>query len=585
MRTGFRPCCSSLGPSLVLCIWLCLFFGGLQTAAEASVSCPQRLQISGKVLDPHLRPIKGAKVRVLIEEEPQSLLMSGRRVPEIFTDSQGFFFAEILPPRAFEASSKLTLELSKRGFLTVTIPIEVKDFFEKGGILFLNKEVSLPRKVGPSLFLSVGIFLVVYFLMACELIHRTVVTMAGSAVILLVSSFPGTFFEPYRMMTFSSAVDYIDLNAVFLLFGSMILAGVFRRTGVFDFIVGKCFTSGARSLLGLSLLLATVTAFISTVADNVATMVLVAPVTIELAKSLRIDPFRLLVVQVLAANVGGSASLLGDVTNVLIGSRAGLSFVDFLENLGPISGLCLVLLFLVTFLFYSKRRGQELQGTKDGIHKDYRIVDKGFVLVSVLAGLCVLILLFFHGQWGMEPSVPVLVGASALLTWGIATKRIPLMEFMEREIEWPLLTFLMFLFILVGALDDTGALFIVCEALRSVCAWNPAVGISIVLWGSALISAFVDNLPLTLAMLPVVSYLSQTIPDVEGQAFVWALALGASLGANGTIIGGSANMVAMGIANSAGYPISFSRFMKIGFPFTLLSVGLCNVWLVIFYLG
>lgn len=556
-------------------------------AKEDVLTPPKRIFISGLVLDSHLGPVRNAVVRVRIDGEPQQLIRGGKGYLELRSASDGSYTLEMAPSVPLGPKSKVEIEVSKPAFMSMRIPLGMEDFARQGEFLHMRKDVSLPRSGGPALWIAAAVFAGVYLLMAFELVHRTIAAMLGCAAVLLVSHTAGSLNPDYRIISFSAAMEHIDMNVVLLLLGAMVIVGVIRRTGAFQWLVHRCFILGRQRGFALAILLMSLSAGISALVDNVTTMVVLTPVTITLAQGLRLNPLALVVPQVMAANVGGAATLIGDPSNLMIGSRAGLTFWDFLDNLGPVCGLGMLVLFGLSWLWhrgdYAKlgKAGSETQGEE--IQEGYRVTDRTLLGVGLAVVASVLGLLFSQGYWRMEASVPVLAGAAVLFAYGVLSRRVRMLEFIEREIEWPSLLFLMFLFVLVGALEEVGLLSALGDVFLAFSKASPEAAICLVIWGSALLAAFVDNLPFTASMLPVVAQLGSSIPDGYGQALWWALALGVSLGGNGTLIGGSANMVAMGIASSAGYPISFSRFMKFGFIYTLVSVGICNLWLLVFY--
>lgn len=572
---------------LVLLGFLLFFLGPWHRTGwtKEQAQLKPRLFISGLILDSQLSPVKNAVVRLALEGEPQLLMQAGREVSEVSSASDGSYILEFEPKIPLGEKSRLEMEVSRPAFMAIRIPLELADFASKGDSLYLRKDVSLPRKVGPALWIAVAVFAAVYLVMAFELMHRLAAAMLGAATLLLVTYTAGSLDPDYKIITFQAAAEQVDMNVVLLLLAAMIMVGIFRQSGVFHWAVGKCFLLSQGRKITLAVLLIFLSAGISTLVDNAATMVLLAPAALVLAQALRMNPLCLLLPQVMAANLGGTATLVGDISNMMIGSRGGLSFLDFLENLGPVCALGLLALLVISGIWY--RKEYMTPGPDAGEDQSFEgrspIEDPVLLAVGLGVLVLVLLLLFTQGYWKMEASVPMLAGGSVLFAYGVLSRRIRMMDFLEKEMEWPTVLFLVFLFILVGALREVGALSFLVEAVRPVFSASPAVGVSLLLWAGALSAAFADNLPFTAAMLPVAAHLQASLPELHPQVLWWALALGVSLGGNGTLIGGSANMVAMGIASSAGYPISFGGFMKFGFLYMLISVGICNVWLLIFY--
>jgi Na+/H+ antiporter NhaD/arsenite permease-like protein len=368
----------------------------------------------------------------------------------------------------------------------------------------------------------------------------------------------------------------------------MIIVGILKNTGVFQWAAYKCFQISRGKVMVLSIVLMIFTAISSAFLDNVTTMLLLTPVTIEIALSLRINPLALLVPEILASNVGGTATLIGDPPNIMIGSYTGLTFMNFVENLAVVCCIGMLALFIINRLYYGKLYRDADVGEIDvfiqKLKEEYQITDK-VLLGFGLAVLGFVIFLFVtHGFWHMEVSIAALTGASILLTFAILTKKVNMLELIEKDIEWPTLLFFIFLFMLVGCVEEAGLLALIADWVLNLSKGNLVTAICLIVWVSAVMSAFLDNIPFTATMLPITAYLTQVIPGAaENNVLWWALALGACFGGNGTMIGASANVVTMGIAEAAGYPIRFLEFMKVGFVFMVISVAIANVWLLVFF--
>ncbi|MDH4029099.1 MAG: SLC13 family permease, partial [Nitrospirota bacterium] len=340
-------------------------------------------------------------------------------------------------------------------------------------------------------------------------------------------------------------------------------------------------------IIVLSMILMTFTAISSAFLDNVTTMLLLTPVTIEIAVALGISPILLLMPEIMASNIGGTSTLIGDPPNIMIGSYTGLTFMQFVDNLAIVCVISLAVLFVYTkFLYgkeYSSAKISDIDGFIERLRQEYRITDRTLLGYGLFVMGLVIALFVTHGYWHMEVSIAALFGAGLLFTYGIVTKRINLLELIEKDIEWTTLLFFMFLFMLVGAVEETGLLALIADYVLELSQGNLTISICLILWVSAIMSAFVDNIPFTATMLPIAAYLTRVIPGAESGVLWWALALGACFGGNGTIIGASANVVTVGIAEAAGYPIKFFQFMKIAFLYMVISVAIANAWLLIFF--
>jgi Na+/H+ antiporter NhaD/arsenite permease-like protein len=317
--------------------------------------------------------------------------------------------------------------------------------------------------------------------------------------------------------------------------------------------------------------------------DNVTTMLLMIPVTIEIAVALKLNPIALLIPEVFASNVGGTATLIGDPPNILIGSYANLSFGAFLNNLTLVVIVCMV--FTVAFYIFWYRRSykeaevKDVERTTAYMKQEYRITDK-VLLIKCLVMLGFTILLFIlHGVFHMEPSIAALTGAMLLL----AISGVDIVEMLEHEVEWPTLVFFMALFIVVAGAEETGLIQFIAEWVAQLSRGNLVVAVILVLWVSALASAAIDNIPFTATMLPIVAFLNQNIPGAESGVLWWALALGACFGGNGTMIGASANVVTVGLAEKAGYHISFMAYIKACMAPMLVTVAIATAYLLLAY--
>jgi Na+/H+ antiporter NhaD/arsenite permease-like protein len=398
---------------------------------------------------------------------------------------------------------------------------------------------------------------------------------------LFVSYTLGSFDPSYRILSFDEAMRAIDGNVIFLLMGMMIIVGVLKRTGVFQWMAYKSFQLARGNIYGLVVLLMFVTAVVSALLDNVTTVLLIVPVTIEIALALKIDPMSLLLPEVFASNVGGTATLIGDPPNVMISSYAGLTFVDFLAQVAPI---CLIGLAVVSVHFafwfrkgYRSAKVEDVPAMTARLREECRITDGG-LLAKAGAVLALTILLFvLHGALHMEPSIAAMAGASLLLV----ISGVQVVEMVEKEIEWPTLIFFMMLFIVVAGAEQTGLIQVVADWARGAAYGSPVMAVLVVVWVSAILSAIIDNIPFTATMLPIVAYLTSSIPGIHGAVLWWALCLGACLGGNATLIGASANVVTAGLAEKAGHPISFTRYLRVAALPTSITVLLATFWLLV----
>jgi Na+/H+ antiporter NhaD/arsenite permease-like protein len=400
---------------------------------------------------------------------------------------------------------------------------------------------------------------------------------------MFISYTAGTFNQGYFILSFEDAIGAIDMNVIFLLMGMMIIVGVLKKTGLFQWLAYKSYAIAKGNVFILSGILMVVTAVASAFLDNVTTMLLMIPVTIEIAVTLKVNPIAFLIPEVFASNVGGTATLIGDPPNILIGSYAKLSFIDFVKDLTPIVIICMVVM-LIYYLYwykksYLKAEVQDVNRTIEFLKTEYQITDKKLLLFCLGFLSFTIFLFIIHGFLHMEPSIAALTGAMLLL----AFSRVDIVEMLEEEVEWPTLVFFMALFIVVAAAEETGLIQAIAEFVAQVSRGNLTVAVLMILWVSALASAAVDNIPFTATMLPIVAFLNTTIPGAESGVLWWALALGACFGGNGTMIGASANVVTVGLAEKSGYHISFLYYMKACFVPMLITVALASAYLLLVY--
>ncbi len=419
------------------------------------------------------------------------------------------------------------------------------------------------------LIIAVSLFVLTYLLIVTEKFNRTAVAMFG-AILMLV------FHVEYQELAF----DYIDLNTIFLLIGMMIIVGIMRRTGIFEYLAIRMAKLVKGDPWRIVLLFSVLTGVSSALLDNVTTILLVVPVTIVIAEALDLNPIPFLIPEVLIANIGGTATLIGDPPNIMIGSATKLGFNDFLINLSPVVVITVILsLFALKFVYKAKLVSAEEKRQKI-MNMDEQIAIKDRVLLyKSIAVLGITILGFLLHQFlGYESATVALFGAGLLL---LISKCDP--EEVLAEVEWSTIFFFASLFILVGALEEVGVIEFLAMKLIAVTGGNMLFTVMVILWGSAIASAFLDNIPFVATMIPLIQNMGK-LGGMDVTPLWWALALGACLGGNGTMIGASANVIVGGLLSKYGYKLSFWDFMKVGFPIMLLSIVISSVYMVVVYL-
>ncbi len=569
-----------------LALFLALAFGALlqvAMAASPDSSGGSQVIVAGTIINPQGKGVKNATLQFYLNGQPLAT------DHEVITSEEGVYETILHLPPGDSPQGTLTVRVERPSY-TAAGPTAVSEVVADGTTAsgrprFLARfDLTLQRAISPGLWIAAAVLLTVYAFIAFEMLHRTLAAMVGASILLFVSYTLGTFDPGYRILTFDTAMRAIDENVIFLLMAMMIIVGVTKRTGVFQWMAYKSFQLARGNIFLLATLLMVITAVTSAFLDNVTTMLLIIPVTVEIAVALRLNPLALLLPEVFASNVGGTATLIGDPPNIMIGSFAGLSFVQFVEHLALICTIGLavsVVYFLIWYRAgYLSAKVDDVPAMIARLREEYRITDKTLLVKSGVVLLLTVTLFVFHSALHMEPSVAAMAGASLLLV----ISGVHIVEMVEQEIEWPTLIFFMMLFIIVAGAEQTGLIQIVANGVRAASEGSPVIAVVLVLWVSAIFSAIVDNIPFTATMLPIVAYLTDVVPGIHGGVLWWALALGACLGGNGTLIGASANVVTAGMAEKAGYPISFMTYMRVAMLPMLITVTISMVWLLAFQL-
>jgi|UniRef100_A0A7C3Z787 Na+/H+ antiporter NhaD/arsenite permease-like protein len=557
---------------------------GAKAAQNPQATPTALLSLGGMIKNPQGEGVRDVEIEVLVNGKPVKPEAEDRHFA---TGAKGSFFGEFFLPVGTLPAAKVEVRAHKPGWQELP-PTQVEVFpagvDKQGRQLFkASEDFTLKRQITPAFWIAAAILLLVYVIIALEWMHRTLAALLGAALVLFISYTAGTFNNQYFMLSFKDAMGAMDMNVIFLLMGMMIIVGVLKKTGMFQWLAYKSYAIARGNVFVLSAILMIVTALASAFLDNVTTMLLMIPVTIEIAVTLKINPIAFLIPEVFASNVGGTATLIGDPPNILIGSYASLSFVDFVMNLTVVCLICLVVTMIYYVYWYKKSylkaEVRDVDRTIEYLKEEYRITNKKLLFFSLGFLFFTIFLFVIHGVLHMEPSVAALTGAMLLL----AVSRVDIVEMLEHEVEWPTLVFFMALFIVVAAAEETGLIQVIAEWVASVSRGNLVVAIIMVLWVSALASAAIDNIPFTATMLPIIAFLNTNIPGAENGVLWWALALGACFGGNGTMIGASANVVTVGLAEKAGYHISFLYYMKACFVPMLITVGLSTAYLLLFY--
>jgi Na+/H+ antiporter NhaD/arsenite permease-like protein len=438
-----------------------------------------------------------------------------------------------------------------------------------------------------------AVIVAVFALLAMEKAHRVLVIFSAVALLWLI-----TYFTPWHLITFEGAHEALDLNVLLLLASMMAIVGVLKTTGVFDWAVGRLIERTRGRPGALLAMVVWFTGLLSAVCDNVTTVIFVYPMVIRMAAATAIRPAALLLPMVIASNIGGTATLIGDPPNILIGSGAGLSFFDFIENL-----TMPVLWMLVACLWFSRRyyRSALAEARPATVAVETDVIQQPLLLKwSLVISALVFVGFFTHSLTGMPVAVPAAIGAAMILVvqdWITLRSHSPtqgervhgILNVIEREIEWPTLAFFAFLFIAVGAAVGTGLIDTMAGGLERFIGWGRvSLGLSetgtllfaalMVLWVSGLLSSLIDNIPYVAVTIPLIARLVGGLTG-DTEILWWALSLGACLGGNGTAIGASANVTVIGLADKSGHHISFREFTRYGASMATLTLVMASVFI------
>ncbi|MCP5453186.1 MAG: ArsB/NhaD family transporter [Spirochaetaceae bacterium] len=420
----------------------------------------------------------------------------------------------------------------------------------------------------PTIPIALAIFAVSMIAITTEKVNKTSAAILGGMLMVI-----------FGIESQSSAFSYIDWNVIFLLIGMMIITGITKRTGLFQYIAIRLAKLARGEPIVIIVMLSFATAAISALLDNVTTVLILVPITFLIAVELNVAPTPFVISLALASNVGGTATLIGDPPNIMIGSAAGLGFADFLTTTAPIVAVDLVVLCAFIYALFRKslvvsneRKARVMAFDDSKAIEDRPLLVKSLVVLGAVTAAFVL-----HSRLGVEPATVALSGAAVLLIASGAHD----VEAILSEIEWTTIMFFIGLFMLVGGLVETGLMTTVSSSLLGATAGHMSATTMLVLWASGLLSGLLDNIPFVATMIPLIQDMGASLGARAIEPLWWALSLGACLGGNGTLIGASANVVSVGISRKNGNPISFWDFTKYGAAYTLISLIISSVYMLL----
>lgn len=415
--------------------------------------------------------------------------------------------------------------------------------------------------------ISVVIFAVTMLAIMTEKIHRTVAAITGAILLILTG-----------VLSVESSFSYVDINTLGVLIGMMIFVTIVKNSGIFEYIAIRTAKVAKGRPWAIMALFMIITAVLSAFLDNVTTVLLIGPMTLAITNMLKVNPIPFFMTQILASNIGGTATLIGDPPNIMIGSAAGLSFTDFALN----TGVAVVFVMIATVICFYFIYGRKLQVTPEAtevvmaLDEKKAIKDHALLVKSVVMICFVIIGFVFHSQLHLESCTVALTAAVIMMLIGKQD-----LEETIAGVEWTTIIFFTGLFIVVGGLQETGIINILANKLMDATDGRLALTLIVVLWVSAIVSSFLDNIPFVATLIPLILTMQSSGMDVT--PLWWAVSLGACLGGNGTLIGASANVVLSGISTKHGYPITFASYFKVGFPMMLVSIVISTIYLLVRY--
>ena len=416
-----------------------------------------------------------------------------------------------------------------------------------------------------SQIVAVAVFVVVMITIMTEKLHRSLAAITGAMIVLAL-----------HVMPFDAAMEHIDFNTLGVLLGMMLFVSVVKLSGVFEFLAIKCARLAKGDPWKIMLLFVLLTAVLSAFLDNVTTVLLIGPMTLTVCKLLDVNPIPFFMTEILASNIGGTATLIGDPPNIMIGSAAGYSFFDFILYDAPAVAIILVAILGVFYALYGRKMNvdDEHKARIMELDEHAQIKNRRLLKQSVVMTALVVVGFMAHGALGLESCI-IALGAAGIIML-ISGESI---EEALSNVEWTTLSFFAGLFVIVGALAETGVIGMLANGLIDATGGNVFITMLVLLIGSAVISSFLDNIPFVATMIPILLAMESTGMDVT--SLWWAVSLGACLGGNGTLIGASANVVLSDISKKHGYEITFAKFFKTGFPIMLLTILIAGVYLVV----
>ena len=563
--------------------------------AQSPASDAATLLISGRVLDVQANPIPDVTVQAILDGQPVEVLMvdAANGWPPSQSRLDGSFLVALpLAPESLDAlkvgRSHLVLRFHRATFANKSLSISPPaygqgvDINDMSHTLVFLGDVVLARHPNPAFFLATATFLAVFGLISFRVIHETVAALLGAVIILGITYVLGTINDEFWIISFERAIAFIDFNVIFLIMGMMVFMAVMGQTGVFQWLAFKAYNITRGRTWLLAIVLTGLTGVISAFLNDVTAILLIAPISVQMALMMNIHPFALVIPEVLASNIGGAATLIGDPPSTIVGSHLNLGFTEYAVNMAPLAVLTMFVLFgLISLIYRNQYFGSQFRPSPDllaRLETEARITDLSLLWRSLILMCLTLILFFTEDLTGMPPSVVALIGATLLLVWVR-----PDVDQMLHEVDWTTLVFFMALFILVGGIEEVGLIQMIAGAIGQLAGDNLTLALLLMIWITGIASGIVANIPFTIAALPVADFLTRTIPGAQSQVLYWALIAGADFGGNATYLGSAPNIVAVGLCDRAGYRMTFVDFLRVGAPITFVTLVVASLWLWLRY--
>ena len=533
---------------------------------------PARFSVTGRLTDQQGQPVASAEVSAQVSSEAEPVA-----VAESQEDGSWDLLLEAVPKQ----DVIITIDHHHFQRQTVSLSTEQLDALNETGTYSLG-ELTLERRITAGFWAATIIFLLMLLVIASEKLHSTTAALAGMSAVFVVTFVGGAFHPGFYIFSFERALTYINWEVIFLVMGMMIVIAIIEGTGVFQWTAFQAYRLSRGHAWLLALMLMLITAVASALLDNFTTMLLMAPISLQIGLALGINPLAFIIPEVLASNVAGISTLIGTPTNILIGAYADIGFNGFLVNqtVGVVLALAVMAGFILYYYRHEWRKSQggvspalyERMKENARIRKPETLWKAGLVFALILTAFVV------GERYQIVPAVTALVGATALLVWVESD-----VDQMIRAVDWTTLVFFMALFIVVGAVQEVGLISLIAGAMGWLIGKHLVLGIFVIVFGAGTLSTAIANIPLTAAMLPVVQFLTGSIPGAGNNVLYYALSMGAAMGGNGLLIGGEANLVTAGITKRAGSPISFREFLRVGLPTTYLTLAIGFLWLVVHF--